>query len=109
MVFFGEFRFKDHSAFAPLIFAVEGDGSFGFLPYRTEAVTYRLVNDWFNASVGPPAAGTPAYCGDGDIKRATHRISLAISPDTSRPPRHPSALFLRELRSIDPETSPTSS
>jgi hypothetical protein len=94
-VFFAHYWFKERSIFGPLVFAAEDDGSFGFLPYRAEAPTYRLVEDWFNAAGRPAATAAPAYCGDEDIKRATHRISLGTSADVTRPPRQPSVLFLR--------------
>ena len=78
----------------PLSFAYENDGSFGFLPSRTQQLTYQLVEDWFQTKWGPSATDSPAYCTDKDIKRATHRISLASSAGAARQVSHPSDLFL---------------
>ncbi|HTD48007.1 MAG TPA: hypothetical protein VK881_12140 [bacterium] len=93
-VFFAKIRFKQQTFFAPFIFASEDDGSFGFLPYRTDTVTSQLVADWFNSPWGPAATANPAYCTGEDIKRATHRVSLAASSGTANLAAHPSSLFL---------------
>src|SRR5207302_10666901 len=50
VVFFGKFRSKKETAFVPLAFAHEEDGWCGFLPYRTERLTYRLMTHWFDAT-----------------------------------------------------------
>jgi len=94
VVFFAKIRFKQQTFFAPFVFASEDDGSFGFLPYRTEALTYRLVADWFNASWGPAATANPTYCTGEDLKRATHRVSLVPFSGTAAQAGHPSSLFL---------------
>jgi hypothetical protein len=94
-VFSGDFQFNKQTFFAPLVFAAEDNGSLGFLPYRTDAVTYRLVEQWFGTSGSPAGPGGPAYCSDADTKRATHRISLGLPPAGVRPPQHPSVLLLR--------------
>jgi hypothetical protein len=94
VVFFAELRSKEHTFFAPFTFAYEADGTFGFLPYRTEQLSPQLVQDWFNAMWGPATTDTPTYCPGGSIKRATHRVSLGTSPGTSKEVWHPSYLFL---------------
>src|SRR3989442_4949247 len=81
-------------AFVPLAFAHEDDGSFGFLPYRTERLTYRLVNHWFDATWRQAATANPTYCTGEDVKRATHRISLASSARLQQHASYPSSLFL---------------
>jgi len=93
-VFFAKIRFKQQTFFAPFIFASEDDGSFGFLPYRTDTVTYQLVDDWFNSMWGPAATANPAYCTGEDIKRATHRVSLVPSSGTANWAGPRSSLFL---------------
>ncbi len=87
VAFFGKFQSASQTAFVPLVFAYEGEDTFGFLPSRTNTATFRLVTDWFAPSGSAPA-DTPAYCADADVKRATHRVSLVSS--TWRP----SALLL---------------
>jgi len=94
VVFFGKFRSKKEMAFVPLAFAHEDDGSFGFLPYRTERLTYRLVNHWFDATWRQAATANPTYCTGQDVKRATHRISLASSAGPQKHAWSPSSLFL---------------
>jgi len=78
VVFFGKFQSSSQTAFIPLVFAHEGDNTFRFLPSRTSATTFTLVNDWFAPS-GLAAVDVPAYCSDSDVKRATHRVSLVSS------------------------------
>jgi hypothetical protein len=87
VVFFGKFQSASQTVFVPMTFAHQGADAFGFLPSRTNTPTFLLVNDWFNPS--PSAAvDNPPYCTDGEVKRATHRMSLA--PSAWRP----SALLL---------------
>ncbi len=94
VVFFAKLRSKEETAFAPFIFASQDDGSFGFLPYRTTTLTYRLVQDWFDSTWRAAATTNPTYCAQGDIKRATHRISLGPSPGAPNQAWRPSQLFL---------------
>jgi hypothetical protein len=94
VVFFAKLRSGEQTAFGPLSFAKEEDGSFGFLPSRTEKLTYQLVEDWFQTAWGPAKTDNPTYCTDKDIKRATHRISLVSSGDAGKQAGHASQLFL---------------
>jgi hypothetical protein len=94
VVFFGKFQSGEHTAFVPLSFAHEEDGSLGFLPSRTQQLTYQLVEDWFQTNWGQSATGKPTYCTDTGIKRATHQISLASSAGATKQVSHPSNLFL---------------
>jgi len=84
-LFFAEVRGKDQTFFAPFAFTYQPDGSFKFLPYRTEQITYLLVTDWFNSKWGPAQSNNPSYCSDEEIRRANHRISLI--PKAWRPSR----------------------
>ncbi len=94
-VFFGKLRAKSQATlFAPFAFAHEGDGSFGFLPSRTRKLTFELVTDWFMPSDGPPPTDNPPYCADADVKRATHRISLAAASGSAQSVWRPSSLLL---------------
>jgi hypothetical protein len=94
VVFFAKFRWKGGTGFAPFIFASGDGGSFGFLPYRTTAPTYRLVQDWFDSTWRMAATTDPLYCTREDITRATHRISLASPQGAPERAWHPSQLFL---------------
>jgi hypothetical protein len=76
------------TGFAPFVFAVQGQ-SVRFLPNRADVVTYQLVRDWFNSAWGPGGTSSPSYCSDADVKRATHRVSLAEASA-----QQPSVLFL---------------
>ena len=95
-VFFGKFRGKKQpqTFFAPFAFAYEGDGSFGFLPSRTKKLTFDLVTEWFMPSDGPPPTDNPAYCTEADVKRATHRVSLASVSGSTQNVWRPSYLLL---------------
>ncbi len=75
-VFFAKFNLEGRSFFVPLSFAVDTSGGYKFLPYRTEIVTYTLVNDWFNSPWGPTETESPSYCTEKIIKKFTHKISL---------------------------------
>jgi hypothetical protein len=87
VVFFGRFQSDTQTALIPLMFAYQGEGSFGFLPMRSNKVTLELVNDWF-ASRSNDLKDTPMYCSDAEIARATHRVELV------RAQFKPSALLL---------------
>jgi hypothetical protein len=89
VVFFAGVQAKGRTAFVPFTFAQEDNGTFGFLPSRTDKLTYVLVNDWFSPIGGPPPTDTPTYCADAEVKRATHRIALAPSGAA-----HPSYVLL---------------
>src|SRR5262249_57121611 len=86
IVYFGKLQSVTQTAFVPLAFQREGQDAFGFLPSRS-SLTFRLVNEWFVPSLSAPAE-PPPYCADVDVKRATHRVSLAPSA------WQPSALLL---------------
>ena len=75
VAFFGKFRAPTQTAFVPLVFAHQPDGSFGFLPSRSDKLTFTLVSDWFTPS-DAPLSDAPAYCSDADVKRTTHRLAL---------------------------------
>lgn len=94
VVFFTRLWLNAQTIFAPFVFVRESDGSFGFLPARTEQLTYLLVSDWFLASWGPAATGQPAYCPAEEVKRATHRVALDSSAG-SQARQDPSYLLLR--------------
>ena len=90
-VFYGKFRSPQHMFFAPFVFTHENDGTFGFLPTRTDKPTYHIVDDWFNAPWGPGPSSKPTYCSDAEVKRASDRMNLAVSAGT--PVWHPSQLL----------------
>jgi len=92
-VFFPRFRTQQGIFSVPFVFAAEDDGSFGFLPRRSQKVTFNLVNDWFDSAVGPGKSQTPTYCTNDDIKRATHKVLLA--PYQGPGAAEASQLFLR--------------
>ena len=94
VVYFAKIQYKERIAFAPLVFASEDDGSFGFLPYQTETLTYRLVRDWFESTWRGGAPTNAVYCTNEEINRATHRISLGSAPAPRNRAGRPSQLFL---------------
>ena len=81
-VFYGRFRSPQHMFFAPFVFARENDGTFGFLPTRTDKATYHIVDDWFNAPWGPGPSSKPVYCSEAEVKRASDRMNLAVPAGT---------------------------
>ena len=87
-VFWGKFQGQGKSAYAPLSFRSQRNGGFGFLPLRSDLVSYVLVQDWFTSQWGPANTETPAYCGDADVKRSTHRVRLAPEAEGATPPSY---------------------
>lgn len=94
-IFFSKLQIDKEIFYAPFIFAYDADGAIRFLPYRTELLTYRLVEDWFNSPWGPATVDAPGYCTDLDIKRAKYRISLVSPLSNSAQNANRSYLFLR--------------
>ena len=90
VAFFAKIQAPSQTAFVPFVFAREADGTFGFLPSRSNTATMRLVSDWY-APFKSPATDMPPYCADADVRRATHRVSLV--PAAWRP----SALLLTAI------------
>ncbi len=86
VVFYGKIRSANgqESAFAPFVFGQEEDGSFGFLPYRTDKLTYQLLDDWFQEPWGPSKTDRPAYCSDEEIKHTTYAVALGSLGGASR-------------------------
>jgi hypothetical protein len=85
VVFYAKLQIRDKIAFVPFVFAREANGAYGFLPYRTDALTYQLLDGWFQSDWGPSKAERPTYCTDDEIKHATHRISLIAPPAGGSP------------------------
>ena len=94
-IFFPKLRLNDEVLYAPFIFAYDTDGAIRFLPYRTELLTYRLVENWFNSSWGPATTDAPGYCTAIDIQRAKYRISLVSPLSNSKQNVDRSYLFVR--------------
>jgi len=95
VVFYPKFRMQGETASAPLAFAHQQTGAFGYLPYRTKRLTFELVEDWFHAPWGPDKTDHPGYCPDEGVKRCTHRVPLVSSSDGPQAGWHPSYLMLR--------------
>ena len=81
IVFFMKLQAPSRAFFAPFVFAQQEDGSFGFLPRRTNTLTYQLVQDWFDAHWSTSPAMQPMFCADDYVQKATHRIPLSSSVD----------------------------
>jgi hypothetical protein len=105
-VFFAKFRSGGRTFYAPLAFAYGADGKPGFLPYRTEQLTYFLVRDWFDAPWGPGSTDTASYCTDEEVKRTTFRVALAAVPPVESKQAPPSYLLFSGT-SLDAPGKPT--
>ena len=79
VVFFARIQAGTRTFHAPFVFSVMINGALGFLPYRTEQLTYVLVKDWFDSEWGPANAANPSYCSAEQVRRATHKVALAGS------------------------------
>ena len=96
LVYLAKLRFKGETFVAPSMFFDHNDGSFGFLPSRRGQLnhpTYLLVEAWFKATCGPGATGRLTYSTDLTIRRATHRMPVALSGGSSRSLRNPNKAF----------------
>ena len=80
-VFYAKIKSKTRSFYAPFIFRRETDGSFGFLPYRTNQVSFQLVQDWFTTPWGPAGTESPAYCSADELKDSGYKTSLVPDQD----------------------------
>lgn len=89
-VFFVRFRFKDRQFFVPMVFGYQEDGTYRFLPKRSQRVTYKLVRDWFMSSWGPSVAAEPMFCATETLEAATAQVSLSQTAQW-----HQSRLLLR--------------
>ncbi len=101
MVFIGKFQSTRQTAFVPLVFAQEAEGTLGFLPSRTNKASFRIVDDWFTPSGSAPA-DLPPDCSDADVTRATHRVSLVPSTQATQcaPPDRRSARAAGPLSAV---------
>ena len=79
VVFFGRLRLGDQTFSAPFIFHRESNGALGFLPYRTNDLTFRLLLVWFDSQWGPTTAAEPSYCPAATIGQFNFRVPLSTS------------------------------
>lgn len=75
-VYFVKFKYKSSLYYAPFIFKYQADKKLGFLPYRTEALSYQLVQDWFLQFWSKGGSVSPKYCDLGLIEKANYQILL---------------------------------
>ena len=80
---------------APFLFRVRPGGQYGYLPYRSEALSYQLVADWLNAMGRTTSLGQPVYS-DPEIKRrATHAFDILSGGRDKPQATPPLRLYLR--------------
>ena len=94
VVFFVKFQAAGKALFAPFVFTYKQQGSLGFLPSRTQKVTFRLTKDWFDSKWGPSSTQDPTYCPDQDVKRANYAVSLVPLSEVGQATGQPSRLLL---------------
>lgn len=82
-IFYAKLTFNKKTAYAPFVFALTDEGEYKFLPYRTEKLSYVLVDNWFNSEWGKGKTETPAYCKNESIANATHKYALSTKQDSS--------------------------
>lgn len=87
LAFFLQLNFQGTSGFVAFPFARQEAGNFGFLPYKTDNLTLRLVNGWFNSDWGPGTSQRPTYCIPSLLEGMTHKVTLnnAIRPSDFSP------------------------
>jgi hypothetical protein len=85
VAFFGRLHLGDQTFSVPFIFHRESNGALGFLPYRTNDLTFKLLLDWFDSQWGPSKAAEPSYCPAATISQFNFRVptSAAVTPPVS--------------------------
>jgi len=79
VVFFARLRLGDKTFATPFIFHRETNGAFGFLPYRTNDLTFQLLLEWYDSQWGPSKTAEPSYCPAAAIARFNFRLPLSTS------------------------------
>jgi hypothetical protein len=79
VVFLARLHWMDKTFSSPFIFHQEENGAFGFLPYRTNDLTFQLLLDWLNAPWGPSNQAEPAYCSEATITDSNYRVPTSTS------------------------------
>ncbi|MCH8055220.1 MAG: hypothetical protein IH857_03580 [Deltaproteobacteria bacterium] len=76
LVFLLQLHFGPKPFFVKFSFAREGNGNFGFLPYRSRSLTSEFLVDWFESEWGPQKTQSPVYCTPSLLERMTHKVLL---------------------------------
>lgn len=77
VVFFVQIKYGERkSDFADFPFMYDGNGNYGFLPYKSKSLVLQLAEDWFRSDWGPAKNKTARYCEPSLIKKITHRVVL---------------------------------
>lgn len=69
------------SGFTNFLFAGDKAGGFGFLPYKSDSLTFRLASDWFSSEWGPSKSQTPSYCPPALVEQMTHKVVIGNDND----------------------------
>lgn len=72
------YKNQQKSFFAPFVFSESPDGSFKFLPSRSNHLGYVLLDNWFESGWGP-STSSPIYCNENELRNSNITIALSAS------------------------------
>lgn len=76
-VYYLKFTVRGKATLAPFIFELDSDGAWRYLPYRTGALPYELLQDWVRSPFGPGNGQPPELCTAAEVARLKLAIPLA--------------------------------
>lgn len=76
-VYYLKFMVRGKPLLAPFIFELDSDGAWRYLPYRTTALPYELLQDWVRSPFGPGNGQPPELCTPAEVARLKLAIPLA--------------------------------
>jgi hypothetical protein len=79
VVFLAEFRWMGRTLSSPFVFHHEKNGTLGFLPYRTDDLTFELLRGWFEGPWGPLPGSHQSYCSQGSMSEFNYRVPTSAS------------------------------
>jgi hypothetical protein len=85
VVFFARLHWTGQTFSSAFIFHRGKDGAFGFLPYRTNDLTFQLVREWFDTPWGPGKAAEPSHCSTETVSHLNLRVPTSTSIVTPVP------------------------
>ena len=94
IVFLAQLRSGESTIIAPFVFTRGNGSGDGFLPYRTDLLTYKLLEDWLYTPWGSINSKSPAYCPAAAVERANYRFAPS-PPAQGKKESHPSFVLLR--------------
>lgn len=78
-VYYLRFGASGKPTLAPFIFELDADGAWRYLPYRTGALTYELLQEWIRSPFGPGNGAPPLLCTKAEVAKLQYAIPLGAA------------------------------